>query len=442
MFHLPKSFFRSLLLALCAVTTPALATTVVEFYNTNLDNYFITADAGEAVAIDNGSAGLGWSRTGNSFNSGGTTSVCRFYGSQSPGPNSHFYTLAGSECDGLKQLQASTPATQKRWNFESLDFVSTPASNGTCPSGTTPVYRAYNNGFSRGVDSNHRITSSQTAIQEVVSRGWSNEGVVMCAPSGTGTGGTTGGTSTYQSAYNACYNGTPALYTSTYCSAYANAIVAGSTPAAANLAGAVAANSNVGNIGMGGTITATGTPTPTSMSGSMAWTVGNQYSGAQINYKFYDFANSLVWPSSSSSYVSNYSDTRTANLNCISGANICIGASSGSLSWGVGLAGNSSCTTCCYSCDGGTHSYTFGGSSSSTPGIYYWANWTCSGPQCASVMGAYTGSTGLFCTVNDCNAWRRIYNSSSSCSTAAIYTQRSAVGQYSNGVCAQSGVDF
>lgn len=159
---------------------------VVEFYNTDLDHYFITADANEAAAIDNGSAGPGWSRTGNSFRSGGNTSVCRFYGSLSPGPNSHFYTVDAAECAGLKQLQASTPDTEKRWNFESLDFVSTPpvtgGINGVCPSGTAPVYRAYNNGFAKGIDSNHRITSSLTAIQQVVDRGWINEGVVMCAP--------------------------------------------------------------------------------------------------------------------------------------------------------------------------------------------------------------------------------------------------------------------
>ena len=99
-----------------------------------------------------------------------------------PGPNSHFYTLAGSECDGLKQLQATTPATQKRWNFESLDFISSPPTNGTCPTGTLPVYRAYNNGFARGADSDHRLSSAAAAIQDVVMRGWINEGVVMCAP--------------------------------------------------------------------------------------------------------------------------------------------------------------------------------------------------------------------------------------------------------------------
>ncbi|MEO8135548.1 MAG: VCBS repeat-containing protein [Betaproteobacteria bacterium] len=156
---------------------------VTEFYNTPLDNYFITANPAEASAIDAGSAGPGWARTGEgfNFNSGGNTSVCRFYGSISPGPNSHFYTVSAAECDGLKALQAATPATQPRWNFESLDFTSTPPINGACPVGTVPVYRAYNNGFNRQVDSNHRITTSQAGIAAVVARGWVSEGIVMCA---------------------------------------------------------------------------------------------------------------------------------------------------------------------------------------------------------------------------------------------------------------------
>ena len=163
-------------------TTVQASVQVVEFYNTKLDNYFISADANEAAAIDSGSAGPGWSRTGNSFKSGGNTPVCRFYGSQWPGPNSHFYTADPVECEKLKQMRVDTVATQQRWSFESLDFVSTPPSQGSCPAGTQAVYRAYNNGYARGVDSNHRITTSAAAIQQVVNRGWSNEGVVMCAP--------------------------------------------------------------------------------------------------------------------------------------------------------------------------------------------------------------------------------------------------------------------
>ncbi len=153
----------------------------------------MTTDADEAVGIDNGSAGPGWTRTGETFKTGGSNPVCRFYGSQSPGPNSHFYTVNAAECQTLKNLQFSAfdprRLTVKSWNFESLDFVSIPSvcyvveGCGQCPSNTVPVYRAYNNGLARGVDSNHRLSTSQAAIAQVVARGWIKEGVVMCARS-------------------------------------------------------------------------------------------------------------------------------------------------------------------------------------------------------------------------------------------------------------------
>ena len=85
-------------------------------------------------------------------------------------------------CQGLKDLQARTAATQKRWNFESNDFSTSMPVKGQCASGLIPVYGAYNNGFARGVDSNHRITANQAAYQEQVAKGWLGEGVVMCAP--------------------------------------------------------------------------------------------------------------------------------------------------------------------------------------------------------------------------------------------------------------------
>nr|SPS04940.1 putative Subtilisin [Candidatus Nitrotoga fabula] len=179
----PTSFYiDNVSLMINRPSSPGATAEVVEFYNTNLDHYFITADPNEAAGIDNGSAGPGWIRTGHRFKSGGSSPVCRFYGSMSPGPNSHFYTVDMRECEALKQLQASTPDTQKRWNFESMDFYTTPATSGTCPGGMAPVYRAYNNGFTQGIDSNHRIVSDPAAIQQVVSRGWISEGVVMCAP--------------------------------------------------------------------------------------------------------------------------------------------------------------------------------------------------------------------------------------------------------------------
>jgi lysyl endopeptidase len=158
----------------------------VEFYNVNLDHYFITADGAEQINVDNGSAGPGWFRTGGSFNTFAVGSahgvpVCRFYGSVSPGPNSHFYTLDPGECQFLKGLQATQPASQPRWNYEGIAFMNSAAVAGSCPSGTAPIYRYYNNGFPTK-DSNHRFVTSRNADAFMLSQGWSYEGVVMCSP--------------------------------------------------------------------------------------------------------------------------------------------------------------------------------------------------------------------------------------------------------------------
>jgi hypothetical protein len=167
--------------SLTAVAATSAGNVVIEYYHPGLDHFFITSDPAEQAAVDSGAAGP-FQRTGNSFAAGGPNAVCRFYGSQSPGPNSHFYTADAGECADLKRIQGVTPASQKRWNFESNDFATTSAVNGACAAGLLPVYRAYNNGFTRGVDSNHRITSNFVAYQQTVAAGWKAEGVVMCAP--------------------------------------------------------------------------------------------------------------------------------------------------------------------------------------------------------------------------------------------------------------------
>ena len=156
--------------------------TVVEFYNAALDHYFVTAEPAEAAAIDAGSAGPGWSRTGLSFKQGGDTPVCRYYGSVAPGPNSHFYSAFAGECSLLAQLEATTPDAQRRWNSEGFGFVTSLPLNGGCQSGTVPVHRAYNNGFLLAKDANHRFSTDAAAIQQVLARGWIYEGVAMCAP--------------------------------------------------------------------------------------------------------------------------------------------------------------------------------------------------------------------------------------------------------------------
>lgn len=166
----------------------APAATVVEYLNTaDIPNapgghFFYSADAAEQAMVDSGAAGR-FQRTGLVFYTGGDVSVCRFYGSVSPGPNSHFFTADANECAWLRSLQiVPTPTDRQQWNYEGLGFsVVAKAANGTCPEGSLPVHRAYNDGFTRGVDSNHRYSTSRDALDALVkSAGWLYEGVVFC----------------------------------------------------------------------------------------------------------------------------------------------------------------------------------------------------------------------------------------------------------------------
>jgi hypothetical protein len=177
------------------VGVPAPAATVVEYLDT-LDfpgspggHFFYSSDPAEQAAIDAGAAGR-FSRTGRTFKTGGTSPVCRFYGSISPGPNSHFFTVNQDECNALKALQrAPTPLNIQQWNYERIEYNTTPpiVVNGqlACPAGTQPLYRAYNNAFSatgmkNSWDSNHRFTPALADIAAMVAQGWRDEGLQFC----------------------------------------------------------------------------------------------------------------------------------------------------------------------------------------------------------------------------------------------------------------------
>lgn len=164
----------------------------VDFPNSPGGHFFYSSEAAEQAAVDAGAAGH-FARTGRLFLKGGTAPVCRFYGSMSPGPNSHFFTVDVDECNALRAAQVTpTPTTVQQWNFEGLSYSTTPvniAANGarSCPAGTMPLYRAYNNAFSQaGVknpwDSNHRFTPQLTDIAAMVAVGWRDEGIVFCTP--------------------------------------------------------------------------------------------------------------------------------------------------------------------------------------------------------------------------------------------------------------------
>ena len=183
-------------LGLAAVS--AHAATIFEYQNRNdfpgspAGQFVYITDPLEQMNVDLGQAGAFY-RTGRHFESGGTTPVCRFYGSVSPGPNSHFYTVDAAECNALKAAQVvPQPPGVQQWNFEGNDFLTTPPAvvNGapTCPAGTMPVRRAYNNAYplagpKNPWNSNHRLVRAQEDVNIVVANGWRDEGTVFCASS-------------------------------------------------------------------------------------------------------------------------------------------------------------------------------------------------------------------------------------------------------------------
>jgi hypothetical protein len=165
---------------------------VVEYFNTILKHYFMTGSTGEKAMLDQANAAAGWQRTGESFlawapghNYLETSNVCRFYGSQVLGPNSHFYSDTALECRMLQGLQEATPNDQSRWNFEGWGMSVMPraASNSQpCPENATPVFRAYNNGFALGKDSNHRYMTDPALVASMQEQGWIDEGIAFCSP--------------------------------------------------------------------------------------------------------------------------------------------------------------------------------------------------------------------------------------------------------------------
>lgn len=166
--------------------------TIYEYFNSSNKHYFMTASEAEAKGIDAGSAGPGWSRTGNTLkawkadaNQADSLSVCRFY---TFGANSHFFTANAGECQALRDIEAAqrktlTPQQQfMGWQYEGTAFkIKTPNSDGLCPLGTETVHRAYNNRHAEN-DPNHRFTPWIEDFSDLIAKGWVYEGVAMCAP--------------------------------------------------------------------------------------------------------------------------------------------------------------------------------------------------------------------------------------------------------------------
>jgi len=78
--------------------------------------------------------------------------------------------------------------------------------------------------------------------------------------------------------------------------------------------------------------------------------------GQQTNIRFFDFDNNWRWPSATSYYIlESYGTLYAQTLSCSQGSMVCYGATSEDEDkyWGVALTGTASCSTCCFTCDGG-----------------------------------------------------------------------------------------
>jgi hypothetical protein len=171
--------------------TVASSSPVIEYYSESLDHYFISAGPGETSQLDQGLVG-DWKRTGQQFKGWLRPSdappfahpVCRFF---AKGPNSHFYTGDEGECQylrNLEQQQRAQAAAQGKeflgWAYEAVAFYAVTPIAGSCPGGTTAVYRSYN-GRAAQNDSNHRFTIDPQ-LRVAMSVSWSEEGVAFCSP--------------------------------------------------------------------------------------------------------------------------------------------------------------------------------------------------------------------------------------------------------------------
>jgi hypothetical protein len=158
---------------------------VVEFYNSKLDHYFITASSAEIADLDNG-IHTGWARTGQQFLAyspgqadGRGSPVCRYYAPAAP-IESHFFSASTSECSSIASSYGSV------WFKETDDAfdISVPETpSGICPANTVSVFRLWNG----RIDSNHRYTTDPVIKRTMVMTGYIPEGygpdaVVMCAP--------------------------------------------------------------------------------------------------------------------------------------------------------------------------------------------------------------------------------------------------------------------
>jgi Repeat of unknown function (DUF5648) len=174
-----------------ALAASGTTISMIEFYFTALDYYFITSRASEIALLDASSA---WRRTGKSFNvytsqQTGAAGISRYYFDQVAVNNtrgSHFYTLVQGEREALAALNPGNSRTPRLPFNEGIDsYAFAPLVEGVggrCAAGQIPVYRLFRNGNRFPDNPNHRFTTDTAIYNSFIAQGWDGEGVKFCAP--------------------------------------------------------------------------------------------------------------------------------------------------------------------------------------------------------------------------------------------------------------------
>jgi hypothetical protein len=145
----------------------------VEYFNTAVRHYFITANDAEVDALERG-VFSNWRRSVGGFAvytsavdaPAGVVPVCRFFSSEF---TSHFYTAEQTECDAViaKWPDKWTLETRNAFFVMAVDKVT-----GQCPATFQPVYRLY----AERDGSNHRYVTDAKLRDAMIRQGWMAEG--------------------------------------------------------------------------------------------------------------------------------------------------------------------------------------------------------------------------------------------------------------------------
>ena len=152
----------------------------VEFRRSDRDRFIFVTDPAEREALDDGRI-AGWDRTGETMRvwvqgartaGNGFHPVYRFWGGSVTYEPSHFFTADRYECAVLRDR------LEWNWTFERSGFWAWEWTPEGCPWSGVPLYRTYNNGLD-GAPA-HRYSTKRSVIDEMIARGWVDEGPVMC----------------------------------------------------------------------------------------------------------------------------------------------------------------------------------------------------------------------------------------------------------------------